>query len=82
MAYIRSALHARDIPHSKTSKSRDKSRKTGRSWLARLYDSFMAARTRQAEREIERYLRGNGGKFTDDIEREIERRFLSHNSRW
>jgi len=29
-----------------------------------------------------RYLAGSGGKFTDDTEREIERRFLSSASYW
>ena len=42
----------------------------------------MAARMRQAEREVARYLADTGGKFTDEAEREIERRFLSTPSRW
>jgi hypothetical protein len=37
--------------------------------------AMMAARQRQADREIERYLLNS--KFTDEAEREIERRFLS-----
>jgi hypothetical protein len=36
---------------------------------------MMISRQRQADREIERYLHNN--KFTDETEREIERRFLS-----
>ena len=44
-------------------------------WLAK---AMMESRRRQAEREIARYL-GNG-KFTDETEREIERRFLSNRS--
>jgi len=43
-------------------------------WLA----AMMEARQRQAEREIARYIERSGGKFTDSLEREIERRFLSH----
>jgi hypothetical protein len=35
------------------------------------------SRQRAAEREIARYIAGSGGKFTDETEREIERRFLS-----
>jgi hypothetical protein len=35
----------------------------------------MISRQLQADREIERYLRNS--KFTDEAEREIERRFLS-----
>jgi hypothetical protein len=46
-------------------------------WLA---TAMMQSRRRQAEREIARYL-GNG-KFTDETEREIERRFLSTPSRF
>jgi len=43
----------------------------------RLVEALVAARTRQAEREIARYLGGASAKFTDEAEREIERRFLS-----
>jgi hypothetical protein len=46
--------------------------------FSRMYAVIAAARMRQAEREIARYLYGNGGKFTDEAEREIERRFLSN----
>lgn len=46
-------------------------------WLA---TAMMESRRRQAEREIARYL-GNG-KFTDETEREIERRFLLNPSRF
>jgi hypothetical protein len=44
-------------------------------WLA---TAMMESRRRQAEREIARYLAN--GKFTDEAEREIERRFLSSSS--
>ncbi len=53
-----------------------------RGFFARLMDAMMAARMRQAEREIALYLNRTGGKFTDEAEREIERRFLSTPSRW
>jgi hypothetical protein len=46
-------------------------------WLA---TAMMESRRRQAEREIARYL--SNGKFTDETEREIERRFLSAPSHW
>jgi hypothetical protein len=49
--------------------------------ISRIYATIAAARMRQAEREIARYLYGNGGKFTDEAEREIERRFLSNDQR-
>ncbi len=53
-----------------------------RGFFARLMEAMMAARMRQAEREIALYLNNTGGKFTDEAEREIERRFLSASSRW
>lgn len=53
----------------------------GAGLFSRIYATIAAARLRQAERDIARYLYGNGGKFTDEAEREIERRFLSNNPR-
>jgi hypothetical protein len=50
--------------------------------FTRLMDAMMMARQRQAEREVARYLADTGGKFTDEAEREIERRFLSPQARW
>ena len=41
-------------------------------WLA---SAIYVSRQRQVEREIARYLQN--GKFTDEAEREIERRFFS-----
>jgi hypothetical protein len=56
--------------------------KSGPGLLTRFYTALMAARLRAAEREVARYLADHGGKFTDEAEREIERRFLSNQSRW
>lgn len=53
-----------------------------RGFFSRIIDALMAARLRQAEREIAHYLADTGGKFTDESEREIERRFLGNSSRW
>jgi hypothetical protein len=39
--------------------------------------AMMQSRQRQADREIARYIALNGGKLTDEIERRIERRFLT-----
>jgi hypothetical protein len=39
-----------------------------------LLDAIMEARRHHAEREVQRYLEGTGGKFTDSVEREIEER--------
>ena len=46
--------------------------------FARFYAGMMAARQRQADAEIARYLGGRGGKLTDSTEREIEARVLAH----
>jgi hypothetical protein len=76
MAYTSSALASRELAFTTTPAVRK------RSFFSWLVTAMMLARTRQAEREITRYLRGTGGKFTDEAEREIERRFLSNQSRW
>jgi uncharacterized protein (DUF779 family) len=44
--------------------------------------AMTASRQRQADREIARFMAGRGGKFTDEMEREIERRFLTGSSSW
>jgi len=54
----------------------------GKGLFARFLDALAESRQREAEREIARYLAASGGKFTDETEREIESRFLSHASGW
>jgi hypothetical protein len=49
-----------------------------RSLWRRLADAIAESNKRKAEREIARYLGGAGAKFTDETEREIERRFLAN----
>ena len=44
--------------------------------LRRMLDAVIESQQRRAEREIANYLRRGGVKFTDSVEREIERRFL------
>ena len=46
--------------------------------FARFFAAMVAARQRQADAEIARYLGGRGGKLTDSTEREIEARVLAH----
>ena len=46
-----------------------------RGLLRRWLDAMMASQQRRADREIARYIAASG-RFTDDVEREIERRFL------
>jgi hypothetical protein len=52
--------------------------RTEQQWRARqsrsLLRRFFDMRQRAAEREIERFLQRNGGRFSDEIEREISRR--------
>jgi hypothetical protein len=69
MTYAPSTVVSRDFTIAETS---GKSRPGFFRWF---FDAMMYSRQRQADREIARYL--NNGKFTDEAEREIERRFLS-----
>lgn len=41
--------------------------------LRRIYDAIMAARQRQADRDIARFITRSGGLLTDDIERAMTR---------
>ncbi|HEY7231310.1 MAG TPA: hypothetical protein VH558_13140 [Pseudolabrys sp.] len=67
MAYVRYTSATRDfVP--------DKSERT-RGFFRRLADAIFVSRQRLVEREIARYLQN--GRFTDEAEREIERRFFS-----
>jgi len=74
MAYAPTAL-LRDVPLSAPARPR-------KGFFARFVAALVESRQRQAEREIARYLHDCGGKFTDEIEREIERRFLSRPAQW
>jgi hypothetical protein len=74
MAYARSTVATRDFAIAETPA---KARPGFFRWF---FDAMMHSRQRQADREIARYL--NNGKFTDEAEREIERRFLSTPSRF
>ena len=47
-----------------------------RSLLRRIYDVLVESQQRRAEREVANYLQRGGVKFTDNVEREIERKFL------
>lgn len=76
MAYTSTAVHPHEVPFTRTHTA------PKRGLLMRLFDAMAAARMRQAEREVARYLAETGGKFTDESEREIERRFLATPSRW
>ena len=76
MAYVPSAVAPRDLAPTHAVA------RNGRGLLLRFFDAMMASRQRQVDREIARFIHDNGGKFTDNTEREIERRFLSGPSRW
>ena len=68
MAYAHSTVASRDFIAKTPANAR-------RGFVRWFVDAMMYSRQRQADREIGRYL--NNGKFTDEAEREIERRFLS-----
>ena len=68
MAYVPYTSATRDLVPDKAERTRSGFFR----WLA---NAIYVSRQRQVEREIARYLRN--GKFTDEAEREIERRFFS-----
>ena len=68
MAYAPSTVAPRDLIAETPARAR-----TG--FFRWFFEAMMHSRQRQADREIARFL--NNGKFTDEAEREIERRFLS-----
>ena len=41
----------------------------------RMLEAFASSRRRQAENAVERYIAINGGRLTDNMEREISRKF-------
>ena len=43
--------------------------------FGRFYAALMASRQAQADREIEQYIQRQGGVLTDNVEREISRRY-------
>ena len=71
MAYAPSAIAPRALAFP------GKPARAKRNLFLRILDAIEQSNMRRAEREIARYLRGTGGKFTDEHEREIERRFLA-----
>ena len=68
MAYTPSTVAQRDLIAETPARTRP-------GFFRWFVDAMMLSRQRQAEREIARYL--SNSKFTDEAEREIERRFLS-----
>jgi hypothetical protein len=48
-----------------------------RSFMHRLGGAIAASRRAEAEREIARFIVSQGGRLTDEVEREISRRFGS-----
>ena len=71
MAYASSAVFPRSLTVPKIAP------RAKRGFFLRLLDAIEQANMRRAEREIARYVGATGGKITDDVEREIERRFLT-----
>ena len=52
----------------------------GPSIWTRMLTSFAASRQRRAESAVERYIAMNGGRLTDNMEREISRKDTPNNS--
>ena len=76
MATLPLTVDTRDAVLTPTIRN-EPARKPARSVWRRLFDAMITARQIEADREIARYLELSGGKLTDNIEREIERRFIS-----
>ena len=51
------------------------SREAKHGFWSRLFQSIQLSRQRAAEREIAKLISARGGQLTDDLEREISRRF-------
>jgi hypothetical protein len=75
MTFVPTASAARDI------RILQPSTRVHHGFWRRLLDAMAASRTRQADREIAAYV-ARAGRITDQVEREIERRFLSDPTRW
>jgi hypothetical protein len=74
MAFFSHALSPSDTALTATARTATPGRP---SFFKRFFRALHEARLRQAEREIALYIQRSGGKLTDSIEREIERRFLA-----
>ena len=61
-------------PDTRAPSSRQRAQAYRQNPFSKLLALLIAARQRQAEREIARYIATTGGKFTDQVEREITRR--------
>jgi hypothetical protein len=66
-----------DVPYTAATRGfvSDKPDRKRAGFLRRLANAMFVSRQRLVEREIAGYLQN--GKFTDEVEREIERRFFS-----
>ena len=71
MAYAHTVFAPRHLPITEP--------KAG--FFRRVFAAMQESRLRQAERGIAAHLARSGGKFTDETERDIERRFLGNASR-
>jgi len=71
MAYALTTIDRHALPFDQSAP------RAKRGFWRRFYEALIESRRRQVEREIAVYLRGTS-KFTDEAEREIERRFLSN----
>jgi hypothetical protein len=75
MAYANSAVITRDLHSIAKTETSASQIKASRGFFRRLLEALAASRMRQAEREIARYLATR--TFSDEVERDMERRFRS-----
>jgi type IV secretory pathway TrbF-like protein len=69
------AIQRQAAPKQAAQKPADKS------LMQRVLDFIVDVQSRRAEREIARFVRDRGYKFTDEAEREIEQKFLAPGNR-
>lgn len=74
MSYAPIDFAPRENAFPKTAATPERIAKRG--FWRRFLDALHQSRQQQADREIARYMHLHAGKMTDEIEREIERRFL------
>jgi hypothetical protein len=70
------ALHPRDVGVTRAHSAPARGAPRANVWRL-LFNAVIAARQRQADQMVARYLASTGMKFTDSVEREIERRLLA-----
>jgi hypothetical protein len=73
------AAHHRDFASCGNASTKSGAVATKAGVLLRIFDAIFASRQKQTDREIASFVARRGGRFTDDLEREMTRRLLTSN---